>query len=147
MAGRKITKEGAKELEALQEMLRTEAEAPEAGMETGGVEPYVPEVRETETKPVKKRAAGKKAGEDKEGQNKAGQNKPGQNKPEEQEILSVEESFRRLDEITGRMEREEITLEESFRLFQEGMELVKRCGGQLADVEKKMILLEEEYQG
>lgn len=94
MAGRKITKEGAKELEALQEMLRTEAEA-----------------------------------------------------PEEQENLSVEESFRRLDEITGRMEREEITLEESFRLFQEGMELVKRCGGQLADVEKKMILLEEEYQG
>jgi len=57
----------------------------------------------------------------------------------------IEESFLRLDQITGEMEREDITLEESFRLFQEGMELVKACGQQLQDVEKQMITLEEEY--
>lgn len=57
----------------------------------------------------------------------------------------IEESFLRLDQITGEMEREDITLEESFRLFQEGMELVRTCGQQLQDVEKQMITLEEEY--
>ena len=43
------------------------------------------------------------------------------------------------------MEQEELTLEQSFRLFEEGMELVKRCGEQLTDVEKQMIVLEEGY--
>lgn len=65
---------------------------------------------------------------------------------EVQEARSIEEAFKRLDELTGQMEEEEISLEESFRLFQEGMELVKHCGKELADVEKKMIVLEEEYQ-
>lgn len=139
MAGRNMTDNGEQKSEALQEVLQAETGVPETESGTGIeiLDQNVPEIRERETKPAKKRAAGKKAG----------QGKAGQDKPEEQENLSVEESFRRLDEITGRMEREEITLEESFRLFQEGMELVKRCGGQLADVEKKMILLEEEYQG
>lgn len=57
--------------------------------------------------------------------------------------LGLEEGFERLDAITAAMEQEDITLEQSFRLFEEGMELVRRCGDQLAEVEKQMIVLEE----
>ncbi len=59
--------------------------------------------------------------------------------------VGLEEGFKRLDAITAAMEQEELTLEQSFRLFEEGMELVKRCGEQLTDVEKQMIVLEEGY--
>lgn len=57
---------------------------------------------------------------------------------------SIEENFLRLEQITTEMEQENVTLEDSFRLFQEGMKLIKQCGDQLEDVEKKMIVLEED---
>lgn len=64
---------------------------------------------------------------------------------QKEQAPGIEEHFLRLDEITASMEKEDITLEESFRLFREGMELVKLCGEKLQDVEKQMIVLEEEY--
>ena len=63
----------------------------------------------------------------------------------EQPGVGIEEKFLRLEQINAQMEQEGITLAESFRLFQEGMELVKQCADQLQDVEKQMIILEEEH--
>lgn len=57
---------------------------------------------------------------------------------------SIEESMKRLDEITELMAGETVTLEASFTLFREGMDIVKECKNQLAGVEKQMKVLEEE---
>lgn len=52
---------------------------------------------------------------------------------------TLEESFRRLDEIAARLEEKDISLEESFQLYKEGMELLKTCSGTIDQVEKKML--------
>ena len=41
---------------------------------------------------------------------------------------TFEESIARLEQIVKTMERGEVPLEESIRLFQEGTELVRSCG-------------------
>ena len=43
----------------------------------------------------------------------------------EQKELSMEEAFSRLNELLEQMEAEEHSLEETFRLYQEGLGLVK----------------------
>jgi exodeoxyribonuclease VII small subunit len=52
---------------------------------------------------------------------------------------TLEESFKRLDEIAGRLEQKDLSLEESFQLYKEGMELLKTCSGTIDQVEKKML--------
>ncbi|MGI6118653.1 MAG: exodeoxyribonuclease VII small subunit [Bilifractor sp.] len=52
---------------------------------------------------------------------------------------SLDESFKRLDEIAARIEEKDVSLEESFRLYQEGMNLLKYCSGKIDQVEKKMM--------
>ena len=49
-----------------------------------------------------------------------------------QQNQSFEESMVRLEQIVRIMERGEVSLEESLKLFQEGTELVRKCG-QLLD--------------
>ena len=41
---------------------------------------------------------------------------------------TFEENMQRLEQIVRAMERGEVPLEESLKLFQEGTELVRRCG-------------------
>ena len=57
------------------------------------------------------------------------------------EQLTVEESFPRLDEMVKRLESEDVPLEESFRLYQEGMKLLKDVSGRIMTYEKKMQVL------
>lgn len=57
---------------------------------------------------------------------------------------SLEESFESLEEILGKLEDEEISLEESFRLYQEGMKLLKKCNTAIDKVEKELVVLTEE---
>ena len=61
----------------------------------------------------------------------------------EKEKMSVEEAFAQLDEIVQRLESEEIPLEESFRVYQKGMEPLKYCSEKIDTVEKKMMKLNE----
>ncbi len=49
-----------------------------------------------------------------------------------QEVKSFEASMQRLEQIVRAMERGDVPLEESLKLFQEGTELVKNCN-QLLD--------------
>ena len=42
--------------------------------------------------------------------------------------MTFEESMSRLEQIVRAMERGDVALEESLKLFQEGTELVKNCG-------------------
>ena len=46
---------------------------------------------------------------------------------------TFEEKMQRLEEIVRAMERGDVALEESLKLFQEGTELVRACGKLLED--------------
>ena len=48
---------------------------------------------------------------------------------------TFEENMRRLEQIVRSMERGDVPLEESLKLFQEGTELVRKCGKILDDAQ------------
>ena len=56
----------------------------------------------------------------------------------EEKKVSLEDTFLQIEEILQQMERRDVTLEESFGLYQSGIEKLKTCNGILDDVEKKM---------
>lgn len=56
----------------------------------------------------------------------------------------LEEAFEQLEEIVAALEQEEISLEESFRIYKEGMELLKKCNQAIDRVEKKVLVLNED---
>lgn len=57
---------------------------------------------------------------------------------------SIEENFTRLEEIIQRLETGEISLEEAFAGYSEGMKLLKDCNDQIDRVEKQVLKLTEE---
>lgn len=59
----------------------------------------------------------------------------------EKEELTLEESFAKLDEMLERLEDRELPLEGSFRLYQQGMELLKHCSEKIDTVEKKILIM------
>ena len=58
-----------------------------------------------------------------------------------EENKTFEQNLRRLEEIVRAMERGDVALEESLRLFQEGTELVRSCGKLLDDAEQQVELV------
>ncbi len=58
--------------------------------------------------------------------------------------MTLEEAFRQLDKVVERLESREITLEESFKGYQSGMELLKTCNEKIDRVEKKMLQMDED---
>ena len=48
-----------------------------------------------------------------------------------------------LDAIVTQLESREISLEDSFKVYQEGMELLKYCNSKIDKVEKKMLQMDE----
>ena len=59
------------------------------------------------------------------------------------EEQTLEEVFAELDEIVKQLEGEEVSLETSFQLYHEGMDLLKKCNEKIDAVEKKMLILDE----
>ena len=59
--------------------------------------------------------------------------------------MSFEENMQRLEQIVRAMERGDVPLEESLKLFQEGTALVRSCGKLLdeAELQVKMIVPDE----
>lgn len=57
--------------------------------------------------------------------------------------VSLEESFEKLDEMLNELESPDISLEESFRVYQEGMKLLKQCNEKIDRVEKCVLKLNE----
>lgn len=51
---------------------------------------------------------------------------------------SFESAFARLQEVVARLEGGQLTLDESVRLFQEGIELARLCSGRLDDAEQRI---------
>lgn len=63
---------------------------------------------------------------------------------QEESVLSLEEAFQEIEEIIGNLEREDITLEDSFQEYHRGMLLLKECSESIDRVEKKVLQINEE---
>lgn len=57
--------------------------------------------------------------------------------------MTLEQSFESLDNIIEQLQGGELTLEESFKMYEEGMKLVKNCNDTLDKVEKKLITIDK----
>ena len=60
-----------------------------------------------------------------------------------EEQLTLEELFVKLDEVAEKLEEGDTSLEESFLLYQKGMEMLKQCNEKIDSVEKQVLVLEE----
>ncbi len=58
--------------------------------------------------------------------------------------MTLEEMFARLDEIADRLDANDITLDESVKVYTEGMKLLARCKESLDLTEKKLEKLNED---
>ena len=58
--------------------------------------------------------------------------------------LTLKEAFTKLDEVTRKLESADISLEDSFLVYQEGMQLLKYCNDSIDKVEKKVLMLNGE---
>ncbi|CUX43308.1 exodeoxyribonuclease VII small subunit [Clostridium sp. C105KSO13] len=66
-----------------------------------------------------------------------------ENKTQSEQGTSLEELFENLDRVVSRLEGDEVSLEESFQLYQKGMNLLKQCNTTIDTVEKKVQMLDE----
>ena len=60
------------------------------------------------------------------------------------EEFRLEEAFDRIDKLLERLNDREVPLEESFTLYQEGMQLLKQCNDRIDHVERQMLQIDEE---
>lgn len=58
--------------------------------------------------------------------------------------LTIDEKMDMLDEIIEKMEGSEVTLEESFNLYKQGVGLIKECNDSIDRVEKEVLKLNED---
>lgn len=58
--------------------------------------------------------------------------------------MTLEEAFSQLEAVTKELEKEDITLEESFAVYQKGMQLLQFCNDSIDKVEKKVLVLNGE---
>ena len=58
--------------------------------------------------------------------------------------VSIEEKMKQLEEVVKNLEQEETTLEEAMEYYKTGITLVKECEQALDQVEKQIIILQED---
>lgn len=60
-------------------------------------------------------------------------------------MAKSEENFEdlmvKLEEITSKLETDKLSLDESVKLFEEGMEISKKCNEKIEDAEKRITIL------
>ena len=61
-----------------------------------------------------------------------------------EEKLSLEQILEQLDETIEELQSGEVSLEESFELYKKGMDYVKLCNETIEQVEKKVLMLNQE---
>ena len=57
---------------------------------------------------------------------------------------TINEAFEELDVLAQKLEDRDTSLEDSFLLYKQGMELLKYCSEKLDTVEKKMLQMNED---
>jgi len=61
--------------------------------------------------------------------------------------MNFEQSLRRLDEIMAALEGEQVGLDASLKLFEEGIELLRAASAELDNAETKVHILVERSEG
>ncbi|MDD3413544.1 MAG: exodeoxyribonuclease VII small subunit [Lachnospiraceae bacterium] len=61
----------------------------------------------------------------------------------EKKELSIEEAFDKIEEAIEQLEDENISLDDSFKVYQEGMKILKLCNEKIDRVEKKVLTINE----
>ncbi len=67
-----------------------------------------------------------------------------EDKTEIEQTLSLEDAFAQIEGLIGRLEAEDITLEQSFAEYNRGMALLAQCNETLDRVEKKVLKINED---
>ena len=65
-------------------------------------------------------------------------------KKEELEKMSIEEAFDTVEETMEKLRSDEISLEDSFALYKDGMEVLKAVASKIDQVEKQVQKLDED---
>lgn len=60
---------------------------------------------------------------------------------------TFEDSFKKLEKIIAKMEGGDLPLEETLKLYEEGMRLYTQCSQKLTEVQKKVELLSQTPEG
>ena len=69
---------------------------------------------------------------------------PDEQSMKDEQELSLEEGIALIEDTLSRLEEGGLSLEESFKLYKKGMELVKACDEKIDRVEKQILILEKE---
>lgn len=64
-------------------------------------------------------------------------------KKEEVQELSLEKSLEQLEQVMEELSSPELSLEESFARYKQGMDLLLKCNQAIDKVEKELMILEE----
>ena len=62
---------------------------------------------------------------------------------QEKKEPTLEENFSELEQVIRNLENREISLEDSFKEYQNGMQLIRSCSDTIDRVEKKMLKINE----
>lgn len=60
------------------------------------------------------------------------------------ETETLNDVLEQLDMVMQKMEEPDVSMEESFALYHEGMQMLKRCNEKIDTIEKKMLILDGE---
>ncbi len=63
---------------------------------------------------------------------------------EESKELNLEEGLKELENILDMLDNDTLSLEESFRLYKKGVELVRECSDSIDRIEKQLAILSGE---
>lgn len=66
-------------------------------------------------------------------------------KNKEQEKLTIDEAFMQIDEIMEKLSDDSVPLEDSIKLYKDGMDKLNECRKIIEEVEGKLTELGEEY--
>lgn len=58
--------------------------------------------------------------------------------------ITIEQGLQELDKIVEKLESRDISLEDSFTMYQKGMEVLKQCSKKIDMVEKKMLQMNKD---
>lgn len=56
---------------------------------------------------------------------------------------NLEDTFNKLEAVLNEMEQGELTLDEFFKKYKEGMELLNKCNTMLDKVEKQIVIIDD----
>lgn len=58
--------------------------------------------------------------------------------------MTLEDNFLKIEEVIEKLEADDISLEDAFAAYSEGMNLLKDCNAQIDKVEKKVLKMTED---